>query len=103
MAIFYNAYSDLDLPDLRQRLSAAATTAGDVWEDWSATDNLGPFHLEIMAEYGVREGFKSKCFTRHSKDHSVQARKAMLSFFESLPGRKLLLNGDVLVSFQPEQ
>ncbi len=103
MAIFYTAYSDLDLPDLMQRLKAAAISAGGVWEAWSASDDLGPFHLEIMAEYGVRDSFKSKCFTRHSKDHTVQAREAMLAFFDSLPGRKLLLNGDVLVAFHLEQ
>lgn len=102
MAIFYTAYSDLELPDLMQRLGMAAKTAGDIWETWSAYDGLGPFHQEIMAEYGIRESFKSACFMRHSKDHTVQAREAMLSFFESLPGRKLLLNGDVLVSLQPE-
>ena len=100
MAIFYTAYSDLELPDLMQRLKSAAMSAGDAWEAWSASDDLGPFHLEIMAEYGVRDSFKSECFTPHSKDHIVQAREAMLAFFESLPGRKLLLNGDVLVSLQ---
>lgn len=103
MAIFYTAYSDLDLSDLMQRLNSAARSAGDVWEAWSASDDLGPFHLEITAEYGVGEGFKSECFTRHSKDHTVQARQAILAFFESLPGRKLLLNGDVLVAFHPKQ
>lgn len=103
MAIFYTAYSDLELPDLMQRLSEAARSAGPAWEAWSVSDDLGPFHLEIMAEYGVRDSFKCECFTRHSKDHTVQARDAMLSFFKSLPGRKLLLNGDVLVSFQAEQ
>lgn len=103
MAIFYTVYSDLELPDLVQWLNAAAMSAGDVWEAWSASDALWPFHLEVMAEYGVRDSFKSECFTRHSKDHTVQAREAMLSFFESLPGRKLLLNGDVLVAFHPEQ
>lgn len=103
MAIFYTAYSDLELPDLQQQLAMAANDAGDIWETWSACDDLGPFHQEIMAQYGVRENFKSACFTRHSKDHSVQAREAMLSFFDSLPGRKLLLNGDVLVSLRQEQ
>ena len=102
MAIFYTAYSDLELADLMQRLSAAASSAGGVWEDWSAREDMGPFHLEIMAEYDVRNSFKSQCFTRHSKDHSVRAREAMLAFFESLPRRKLLLNGDVLVAFRPE-
>ena len=102
MAIFYTAYSDLELPDLMQRLGVAAKSAGDVWEDWSASDDLGPFHLEVMAEYGVHDRFKSECFTRHSKDHTVEAREAMLAFFDSLPGRKLLLNGDVLVVFRPE-
>jgi len=102
MAIFYNIYSDLELPDLMQRLGLAAMGAGDRWEAWSAGDDLGPFHLEIMAEYGVREGFKCDCFMRHSKDHLGAAREATLAFFESLPGRKLLLNGDVFVVFHPE-
>ena len=53
MAIFYTAYSDLELADLMQRLSAAASSAGGVWEDWSAREDMGPFHLEIMAEYDV--------------------------------------------------
>ena len=39
---------------------------------------------------------------RHSKDHLGAAREAMLAFFESLPGRKLLLNGDDLLAFHPE-
>ncbi len=44
MAIFYTAYSDLELPDLMQRLGMAATSAGDIWEMWRAYDDLGPFH-----------------------------------------------------------
>lgn len=102
VTIFYTAYSDLELPDLMQRLGVVAKGAGDLWEAWTAYDDLGPFHLEIMAEYGVQESFKSGCFTRHSKDHTLEAREAMLAFFESLPGRKLLLNGDVFVAFRPE-
>ncbi|MBC56351.1 MAG: hypothetical protein CL814_05390 [Confluentimicrobium sp.] len=102
MTIFYNVYSDLELPDLVQRLSVAANGAGDLWEAWSAYDDLGPFHLEIMAEYGVQEDFKSGCFTRHSKANLSRARDVLLEFFESLPGRKLLLNGDVFVAFRPE-
>lgn len=56
-----------------------------------------------MKEYGVRNEFKTSVYCRHSKDHTVQAREVMLEFFESLPGRELLLNGDVLVAFHPEQ
>ncbi len=102
MAIFYNIYSDLELADLEMRLIAASMIAGDLWEAWSASDDLGPFHLEIMAEYGVDKGFKSRCFTRHAKAQSVRARDELLAFFGSLPGRKLLLNGDVLVAFRNE-
>lgn len=102
MAIEYFVYSDLEKPDMEDRLNDAARSAHGLWEIWNVRDDLGPFHEEIMEEYGVHKGFKTSVYCRHSKDHSVQARKAMLSFFESLPGRKLLLNGDVLVSLQPE-
>lgn len=101
MAIEYSVYSDLGKADLERRLNDAARSANGVWEIWSASDDLGPFHEEIMEEYGVRKGFKTRVYCRHSKDHTVQAREAMLAFFESLPGRKLLLNGDVLVAFRP--
>lgn len=102
MAIEYFVYSDLDKLDMEGRLNAAARSAHSLWEIWNASDDLGPFHEEIMEEYGVRKGFKTSVYCRHSKDHSVAAREAMLAFFESLPGRKLLLNGDVFVAFRPE-
>ena len=101
MAIEYFVYSDLGKADLERRLNDAARSANGFWEFWSAKDDLGPFHEEIMEEYGVRKGFKTSVYCRHSKDHTVQAREAMLAFFESLPGRKLLLNGDVFVAFRP--
>jgi hypothetical protein len=98
MAIFYNLYCDLELTNLEQRLAVAAEAAGALWQEAIAFDDLGPFHLEVMAEYGVEEEFASKCFTRHNKFRTEDARAAMLAFYESLPGRKLLLNGDVLVA-----
>jgi hypothetical protein len=103
MAIEYWLFSDLDKLEIEGRLNDAARSARSFWEIWNVRDDLGPFHEEIMEEYGVRKCFKTSVYCRHSKDHTVQAREAMLSFFESLPGRKLLLNGDVLVSFQAEQ
>lgn len=103
MAIEYFVYSDLGKADLERRLNDAARSANGFWEFWSVKDDLGPFHEEIIKEYGVRKEFKTSVYCRHSKDHTVQAREAMLEFFESLPGRKLLLNGDVLVAFHPEQ
>lgn len=103
MAIEYWVFSDLDKLDMEGRLNDAARSAHSLWEIWNVSDDLGPFHEEIMEEeYGVRRGFKTSVYCRHSKDHTVQAREAMLAFFESLPGRKLLLNGDVFVAFRPE-
>lgn len=102
MAIEYFVYCDLDKTDLDRRLAVAARSANDLWEIWSAGDDLGPFHEEIMEEYDVHKGFRAMVYCRHSKDHTVEARKAMLAFFESLPGRSLLLNGDVFVAFRPE-
>ncbi len=102
MAIEYSVYSDLDKMEVERRLIGAAHAANGLWEIWGVRGDLGPFHEEIMEEYGVNKGFKTSVYCRHSKDHSVAAREAMLAFFDSLPGRKLLLNGDVLVSFRPE-
>jgi hypothetical protein len=102
MAIEYRVFSDLEKLDLEGRLIDAARSANGLWEIWNVRDDLGPFHEEIMEEYGVRKGFKTSVYCRHSKDHTVQAREAMLAFFESLPGRKLLLNGDVFVAFRPQ-
>ena len=102
MAIEYRVFSDLEKLDLEGRLIDVARSANGLWEIWNVRDDLGPFHEEIMEEYGVRKGFKTSVYCRHSKDHTVQAREAMLAFFESLPGRKLLLNGDVFVAFRPQ-
>jgi hypothetical protein len=102
MAIEYFIYSDLDKAELGRRLSIAAQSANGLWESWSAKDDLGPFHEEIMEDYGVHRGFKARVYCRHYKEHSVRARETLLAFFESLPGRKLLLNGDDLVAFHPE-
>ena len=102
MAIEYFIYSDIDKAELDRRLSIAANAANGLWESWSAKDDLGPFHEEIMEDYGVDKGFKARVYCRHYKEHSVRAREATLEFFESLPGRKLLLNGDDFVAFHPE-
>lgn len=100
MAIEYFVYTDLEKAELERRLTFAALSASEFWESWSARDVLGPFHEDIMQDYGVHKGFKTRVYCRHYKERSVEARKAMLAFFESLPGRKLLLNGDVLVELR---
>jgi len=102
MAIEYFINSDLDKVEVERRLIVAADAANGLWESWGVRGDLGPFHEEIMEEYGVSKGFKTQVYCRHNKEQSVRAREAMLAFFESLPGRKLLLNGDVFVAFRPE-
>lgn len=102
MAIEYFVYADLDKVELERHLIVAANAANGLWERWSVRGDLGPFHEKIMEEYGLHKGFKASVYCRHYKEHSVRAREAMLAFFESLPGRKLLLNGDVFVAFRPE-
>jgi hypothetical protein len=101
MAIHYFVYTDLGVTELERLLVPAAQAANGLWEAWYAHDDLSPFHEEIMQEYGVDKGFKTIASCRHSKDHLGAAREATLAFFESLPGRKLLLNGDVFVAFRP--
>lgn len=100
MAINYTIYTDLDLADLRARLNAAAETASGLWETWTASDQPGRFHEEIMEEYGIRKGFRSFVLTRHSKPRSVEAREALMRFFDSLPGRKLVLRDDTFVDYR---
>jgi hypothetical protein len=102
MAIEYFVYSDLDKVDMEGRLNDAARSASGLWATSKASDDLGPFHEEIMEEYGVDKGFKTSVYFRYYKEHRGAAREATLAFFESLPGRKLLLNGDDLVAFRPE-
>ncbi|MCA3454816.1 MAG: hypothetical protein IOC92_05155 [Rhodobacter sp.] len=102
MAIEYFVYSDLDKVEVERRLIVAADAANGHWESWGVRGDLGPFHEEIMEEYGVGKGFKTQVYCRHYKEHCVRAREAMLAFFESLPRRKLLLKGDVFVAFRPE-
>jgi len=100
MAIFYNIYTDLDMDILRRKSEIAAKGTQDLWEDWWVSDDLGPFHEEIMEEYGVQKGFKTSMGSRHSKDHSVEARAKLIEFYDSLPGRKLILNGDSFVDYR---
>ena len=100
MAIFYTIYTDLEIQALARRTEATAEGTENLWEDWWTSDDLGPFHEEIMEEYGVQKGFRTSMGSRHSKDRSVEARAKLLAFFASLPGRKLILNGDSFVEYQ---
>lgn len=100
MAISYNIHTDLELDDLQRRLDAHATYVDGLWELWGARDDLGPFHEEIMEEYGIYESFKTYAFTRHSKENRVQAKEKLMQFYESLPGRKLLRLEDVLIDYK---
>ncbi len=100
MAIEYSIYTDLDIETLTHRTEAAAKDTQDLWAGWWVRDDLGPFHAEIMEEYGVQQGFKTKMRSRHFKDRSVEARAKLLKFFDSLPGRKLILNGDSVVEYR---
>ncbi len=100
MAIEYSIYTDLDLETLNRLTEAAAEGTQDLWEGWWVFDDLGPFHEEIMEEYGVSERFSSKMRSRHFKDRSVEARARLLQFYDTLPGRKLILNGDEFVDHQ---
>lgn len=100
MAINYTIYTDLDIETLTQLTEDAARGTQNLWELWWVRDDLGPFHEEIMEEYGVQQGFRTSMGSRHSKDHSVEARAKLLDFFDSLPGRKLILNGDEFVDYR---
>jgi hypothetical protein len=102
MAINYTIYSALELRDLKVLLNAAAEAAGDLWETAGASDKLGPFHDEMMAEFGVKAEFKCYCLTRHSKEKSVEAREYLYAFFESLPGPRVLMKDDEFIAFRPE-
>jgi hypothetical protein len=78
MAIEYFIYSDIDKAELDRRLSIAANAANGLWESWSAKDDLGPFHEEIMEEYGVDKGFQGKsvlqAFQRASRTRRARPR-----------------------------
>ena len=100
MAIFYTIYTDLDLHTLTRQTEVSADSTQNLWEDWWVTDDLGPFHEEIMEEYGVKKGFRTSMGSRHSKDRSIEARARLMAFYDSLPGRKLILNGDSFVDFR---
>lgn len=97
MAINYTIYADLDLETLTRFTEATAENTQDLWELWWVVDDLGPFHEQIMEEYGVQEGFRTSMGARHAKDRSIEARTKLIEFFASLPGRKLMLNGDSFV------
>lgn len=100
MAIEYTIYTDLDFEMLTVRTEAAAEGTEDLWVYWRVLDDLGPFHEEIMEDYGDQRGFRTAMRSRHSKDRSVEARARLLEFYYTLPGRKLILNGDEFVDFQ---
>ncbi len=100
MAIDYNIHTDLDLVDLQQRLDEYAGDVDGLWEIWRASDDLGPFHEEIMEEYGIDKGFKSYVWTRHSKDRRTEARAKLMDFYHSLPGRKLIRKDDTFIDYQ---
>ena len=100
MAIEYFIYTDIEAVELRKMADGVAGKYKDLYEDWWVRDDLGPFHEEIMEEYGVDRPFKSSMGSRHSKARSVEAREKLLAFFDALPGRKLVLNGDSLVDYQ---
>lgn len=102
MAINYNIHTDLELDDLRQRLDAHARNVGGLWELWKAGDALGPFHEEIMEEYGIGKGFKTCVWTRHSKHQSVAALAKLMDFYSSLPERKLIRKDDTVVDFRED-
>jgi len=97
MAIEYFIYTDLDIETLRSRTEEAAQGAQHLWAGWWVKDDLGPFHEEIMADYGDQKGYKTEMTSRHFKDRSVEARARLLEFYDTLPGRKLILNGDTFV------
>jgi hypothetical protein len=101
VAIEYSIYTDLDNEELLRQLTAAAVAAGPLWVSCGVLKSFGPFHEEVMREYGVDKGFKSQAWSRHNKSSLSEARKAMIEFYSSLPGRKLILNGDVYVDFCP--
>ena len=100
MAIEYFIYTDLDIETLTRRTEAAAKGTQDLWVYWRVLDDLGPFHEEIMEDYGDGKGYQTEMRTRHFKERSVEARARLLEFYDTLPGRKLILNGDEFVDFQ---
>ena len=100
MAIEYFIYTDLDMETLTRRTEIAAEGTEDLWEYWRVKDDMGPFHEEIMEDYGDGRGYRTKMSSRHFKDRSVEARARLLEFYDSLPGRKLILNGDTFVDHQ---
>lgn len=100
MAINYNIQTDLELEDLKQRVEAHAKEVEGLWIVWRVTDDLGPFHEEVMEEYGIYRGFKTELWTRHSKDRSAEASEKQKELYHSLPGRKLLRMDDSFIDYQ---
>lgn len=103
MAIEYFLYSDLEVPELERHFAPAAEAANDLWATLSIKEEKGPFHEEIMQEeYGIDKGFKAVVYCRFHKEQRGEARALLLAVFETLLGRRLLLNGDTFVAFHPE-
>ncbi len=100
MAIWYFIYTDLEVADLEGNLQIAAQDADDLWWYSAVSDDLGPFHLEIMEHYGVKEAFRSRVSIKQNKFYALDARIKTLEFYAALPGRKLVLNEDSLVALQ---
>ncbi|MEM1264454.1 MAG: hypothetical protein AAGI50_00390 [Pseudomonadota bacterium] len=100
MAIEYSIYTDLDIETLTRRTEAVAEGTQDLWAVWRVTDDLGPFHDEIMEDYGDGKGYQTIMMSRHFKDRSVEARARLLEFYDTPAGRKLILNGDSFVDFR---
>jgi len=104
MAINYSVYTDLDLEVLQHKLEAHAKRATEVWELWGVSDDLGPFHAEIMQdEHDIDRGFKSEAWTRLSKDRISEATDSLMDFYRSLPGRRLVLMDDRFIAFSDGQ
>ncbi len=92
MAIEYEIFTPLHRDDLERRLAEAATDAGACWVHASAND-VGSFHVEMLADYGFKGPFKSYAYVRHDKDLSVKARRKLQIFFLTLPEPKVALFG----------
>lgn len=99
MAIEYFLYTDLSRETLHRYVSQAAERVGDLWVYSGVQDDLGLFHEEIMQEYGISSGFQSRLYSRHDKFQSIAAGQRLFELYDTLPGRKLLLNGDVMIRF----
>ncbi|MFY2823247.1 hypothetical protein [Ruegeria sp. MALMAid1280] len=81
MAIAYHIYADLDIQTLKRRTEAAAKGTQNLWEGWWVNDDLGPFHEEVIEDYGDQKGYKTIMTSRYFKDRRVEARAGLIEFF----------------------